>query len=131
MAATIHGSGGKVKFGTDFTYVANWTITATVDIFDTTVMSASDVAKSKIKGFTDFTATVDGLGTTGAAEGPEFSEGTEATLELHLEDGTLASGYFSGNAICIGVTAAQDPSGAGTFTYEFQGSGALDWKTAA
>ena len=122
MAATIHGHRAKVVHGAvTFSEPANWTLNATVDLFDATVLHATNVAKGKVAGFTDFTATVESIGE--ATGGPEIAEGATGTLELHIVDGE----YFTGNAICTGITVSHDPSGAGRFTYTFQGSGALDW----
>ena len=128
-ATTIHGHRAKVVHGaTTFSEPMNWSISATIDIFDATVLHASNVAKGKVTGFTDFTATVEAMGE--AVGGPEITEGDEGTLVLSMTDGTVANGAFSGNAICTGITVTQDPSGAGKFSYAFQGSGVLDWVTA-
>ena len=126
MADTvIHGYRGMVSWTTEITtqVITGWTVNLAADIHDISGVSAASVARTKIAGLQDWTATVEALGDSGAVA---MVEGATATLELSLTR-TVADGSLTGTAFCSGLSVTQAQSDAGKITYTFQGSGALTW----
>lgn len=118
--AAFHGKRGTASF-TSLTFeMLSFTIDATADTAECTVMDSSAVAAAKhwkdyVIGFKDWTATVEVL--EPAAGVGIAALGTEATLTL---DGTVGLAY-SGTAICTGVSPAVDAHDTGKCTLTFQG----------
>ena len=122
--AAIHGKQGSADF-TGLTFeMASFTIDATADTADASVMASTTPSsathwKNYVAGFKDWTATVEVLEpAAGAGLG---ALGTEAVLSL---DATVGLDY-TGSAICTGYSPSIDSADAGRCTLTFQGVGAL------
>lgn len=125
--AAFHGKRAAGSF-TGLTFeVTSFTIDATADVADATVMDASAVAaathwKEYVIGFKDWTATVDcilplaGVGLTAI--------GTEAELSLDMTE--TGGRLYKGNAVCTGVSLATGADAAATCTLTFQGTDQLE-----
>ena len=127
-AAIITGKIGLVNWSTTdlAELITSWSANVTVDIHDSTGMTATTVSKLKTAGLKDWTATV----TCGALEaGPTMAAGAGATLILGLTQ-TVSDGKLSGAAILLSYSVSQDPGDIGRITYNFQGNGTLAWAVA-
>ena len=120
--AAFHGKGGAVTFTNGTFEVLSWTLNATADMAEGTVMTAT--WKSFKGGFLDWTATVECiLPSAGAVTGTLTNFlGSEATLTL---DGGGSNPNFSGNALVTGFSPSTDANDVAKLTYTFQGSGTL------
>ena len=118
--AAIHGKRGVATF-TSLTFeMQSFTIDATADTADSSIMDASAVSASTywkdfVAGFNDWTATVECL--EPAAGGGIAALGTEATLTLDSTAGLS----FAGTAICTGYSPTVDKDDAAKLTLTFQG----------
>ena len=126
--AAYHGKRGVVTF-TNLTFeMISWTIEATADVVEVTVMNAAAVAaathwKEYLAGFKDWTATCNViLPVAGIASTLGTELGSEAALAIETTDGKL----YTGNAICIGIGMASGTDAAGTATLSFQGTDQLE-----
>ncbi len=122
--AAFHGKRGLATF-TSLTFeMTSFTVDATADVADASVMNAAAVTaathwKDSVAGFKDWTATCECL--EPAAGGGIAALGTEATLTL---DSTAGLSY-AGTAICTGFSPSVDKDDAGRLTLTFQGTGQL------
>ena len=122
--AAFHGKRGLATF-TSLTFeIMSFTIDATADVADATVMDVAAVSsathwKDSVAGFKDWTATCECL--EPAAGGGLAALGTEATLTL---DSTAGLSY-GGTAICTGYSPSVDKDDAGRLTLTFQGTAVL------
>jgi hypothetical protein len=118
--AAIHGKRGVATF-TGLTFeMLSFSIDASADTAECTVMNAAAVAaathwKDFLAGFKNWTATVECL--EPAAGGGIAALGTEDTLTLNSTDGLA----FSGTAICTGYSPSIDANDVGKLTLAFQG----------
>lgn len=118
--AAIHGKRGVATF-TSLTFeMSSFSIDATADTADSSVMNAAAVTsathwKDYVAGFKDWTATTECL--EPAAGGGIAALGTEAELSMDSTDGLA----YSGSAICTGFspTIGDDT---GRLTLSFQGT---------
>ncbi|KKN71426.1 hypothetical protein LCGC14_0421480 [marine sediment metagenome] len=125
--AAFHGKRASGSF-TGITFeVQSFTIDATAETVDVTVMDSAAVAaathwKEYLTGFKDWTATVNvilplaGIGLT--------SIGTEAELTLDMTE--TGGRLYKGNAILTGVSMATGSDAPGTTTLTFQGTDQLE-----
>ena len=118
--AAFHGKRGLATF-TSLTFeMTSFSVDATADVADATVMNAAAVAagthwKDSVVGFKDWTATAECL--EPAAGGGIAALGTEATLTMDTTDGLS----YAGTAICTGYGVNNDANDAGRLTLNFQG----------
>ena len=124
IASPFHGKNLKAAFGADtaFTDVREWSVSLACDVSDATASHASNTGRVKMAGFLSGTATLTQL----ASVDPQVTTGAAAAaLKLYRTD-TTGDGYYTGNAICTGVTHGVDNSGVDTLTYNFIWSGTVD-----
>lgn len=118
--AVFHGKRGAATF-TGLTFeMLSFTINATADVADGSIMDASAAGETKhwkdyVAGFKDWNATVEVL--EPAAGVGIAALGTEDTLTL---DGTEGLAY-SGTAICTGISPSVSKDDVGKCTLSFQG----------
>jgi len=122
--AAIHGKKGSAAFTGLVFEMISFTIDATADVADATVMSSVAVTslthwKTYVAGFKDWTATVECL--EPAAGGGVGALGTSATLTLDAVDGSA----YSGLAICTGFGPTVSNDAAAALTLTFQGNSQL------
>jgi hypothetical protein len=126
--AVFHGKRGLFTFtginANQDALINSFTIDATADTVETTVLDASAVAaathwKDYVIGFKDWTATIncflDSAGIAIAALG------TEQTLTIDTTDGLA----YAGTAILTGVSIGGSADAAGTVNLTFQGTAQL------
>lgn len=122
--AAFHGQRGVVDFATLVFEITSFTVDATADTAEATVMSSATVTsathwKEYLAGYKDWTATVEGvLPATGV--GLQYL-GDIAALSLD----TTAGLDWAGNAICTGVSMVNDANDVARCTMTFQGIAAL------
>ncbi len=120
----FHGQRGVVTF-TSLTFeITSFSVDATADTAEVTVMNAAAVTsathwKNHLPGYKDWTATVEGV--LPAAGVGLAALGTTAALGLD----TTAGLDWAGNAICTGVSMVDDSNDAARCTMTFQGIAAL------
>jgi hypothetical protein len=118
--AAFHGKRGVATF-TNLTFeLQSWSIDATADTADVSVMDVSAAGATKhwkdyVAGFKDWTATAECL--EPAAGGGIAALGTEATLTMDSTDGLA----YAGTAICTGFSPSSSVDDAGRLTLSFQG----------
>lgn len=122
--AAFHGKRGTASF-TSLTFeITSFTVDATADVADASVMNAAAVTasthwKDSVTGFKDWTATCECL--EPAAGGGLAALGSEATLTLD----TTAGLSYAGTAICTGYSMTNDKDDAGRLSLSFQGVAVL------
>jgi len=128
-AKAIHGYGGIVNWDSSDIEdeITSWSVTMTVDTADTTGMGSTTISHGRITGLKDWTGSFEGPADD---SGPHATEGSEATCQFWLTQGTVGDGYLSGNAIVTGLSVSQSPNDAGRITYNIQGNGELTWAVA-
>lgn len=118
--AAFHGKKGVATF-TNLTFeMLSFSIDATCDVAEGSVMDVSAAAANKhwkdyLPGFKDWTATAEVL--EPAAGSGIAALGTEATLTMDGTDGLA----YSGTAICTGISPTVDKDDVGKCTLSFQG----------
>ncbi len=141
--AAFSGKQGSVEFNNAVTPIANvlsWTIDATADVADATVMSAvAYTAATHWKdfeiGFKDWTGTVECLLDDSGLDpdlDTDFAQDTNG-LTLTLFAGMISTDQqegatvrkYEGNALITGISVNVDKNDVVKVTYTFQGSGAL------
>lgn len=125
--AVVHGKRGAFTFtGIAIGGATSFTVDATADVADATIMDASAVAADKhwkdyTAGFKDWTATLEGLEVdTGPGTVGTFL-GSEQTLTLDTTTGLS----YAGTAICTGYSINCSKDGTVSITATFQGTGTL------
>ena len=122
--AAFHGKRGAAIFAGLTFEMLSFTIDATADVADASVMAAAAVTasthwKNSVAGFKDWTATVEVLEPVGG--GGLAALGTSGTLTLD----TTAGLSYGGTAICTGYSPSIDKDDAGRLTLTFQGTAVL------
>ena len=138
----LHGKTAAIYWdsqGTDtaMTLGQNWSLDATQDIAEITVMA--DTYKTFIGGFQDWAATVTCLLDSGgikidfATGDPNGMGDVAARLELYLLWDTTTPYYrdLYGDCVCTGISPSTDKDGIVAITYTFQGTATLVWHAAA
>lgn len=140
--AVFHGKQGKCEFpsGTVISNIAGWTIDASCDVVDTTVMNL--VAEGATVHWKDYTAifknwtgSFDALIDSGGLDpdlDADFAQDTDG-LALEFFEGIvgetgqsdLTPRKYTGNAIITDIAMTVDKDDVAKFTYTFQGSGTL------
>lgn len=125
--AIFHGKRGAVSM-TGLTFeLLSWTISATCDVAEASVMDASAIAagvhwKEYLPGFKDWTATTEcvlplgGIGLT--------ILGTEVEITFDTTD--TGGRLYKGNAIMTGFSGTSDASDIAKCTMTFQGTDQLE-----
>lgn len=118
--ARLKGSGGNVKYGagpTTAVGIRSWSLDYVYNVEDTTGFDSS--------GHKAFTPTIDEW--AGSFEGPKdgapISIGTEVAMEL--EESATTNQEWTGQGIITGVHPNVPVDGIVTYSYDFQGTGAL------
>ena len=114
--AVFHGKSGKVNFSADLFTLNSWSLSVMSDVSDSTGMT--DTWKTVTVGLKDFSANAEGFAETTVDYTSTL--GTEASLKLYVDD----SQYFSGNAICSGITETASIEDNGKVSYSFVGDSA-------
>lgn len=126
--AVFHGKRGAGSF-TGLTFeILSYTITATCDMTEGTVMSVAALAatahwRTFISGFKDWTATVDCVLPLGGM-GAMTVCGTEAALTIDETD--TGGRIYTGNAICTRISPSASANDIGRCTLTFQGTDQLE-----
>lgn len=118
------GSSGSSSTGSAATFVKNWNIDYTAELYETTNFDDSSGGRSYISGFTGWGGTFECNYSTDNTALP----GSTGTIILKTSTGT--AGAFMGNAVLTNMTINTPVDGIVTQTYTFQGSGALATSTA-
>ena len=111
-----HGKTGVITFAGAHTDLQSWTLNTTSDIADTTSMT--DSWESHEIGLIDFTATAERLAQT------ELDFTTYLGVGGSLVLSCSASHYFTGTAICTGLTESVTIDDVGKMSLAFEGNDA-------
>jgi len=119
--AAFHGKHGTADFTSLVFEMTGWSIDATADTAECTVMNATGVTsathwKDHLPGFKDWTATAECI--EPATGGGIAALGTEAELTM---DGSTGLAY-SGSAICTGFSPSVSKDDVGRLSLSFQGT---------
>jgi len=132
--AAVHGKQGSVTFATvAITGVLSWSIDATCDTADATVMDSSAVAagthwKAYAAGFKRWTATVECNLDDGGLDpdlSTDFVDTDGAALVLFTERTGGGGRKYSGTAFVTGISPSADKNDMEKVTFIFQGSSTL------
>ena len=133
--AAFSGKQGQVTFATTaVSSVLSWSIDATCDVADASIMDVSAAGVTKhwkdyIAGFKDWTATVECNLDDGGIDpdlDTDFAQDTDG-IALVFFCGITAGGSrkYSGNAIITNIAPSTDLNDVAKVTYSIQGSGTL------
>jgi len=117
--AVISGRYGSVALSGAETYIKNWSLSYTAELYDSTNFDDSTGGKSYVSGFTGWSGSFDGFMSTGNTAIP----GSTGTIILRSSTGTV--GVWSGSCILTGMDITTAVDGLVTQSYTFQGTGAL------
>jgi hypothetical protein len=132
--AAFHGKQGRVTFAAGaVSNVLSWSINATADTADGTVMSAVTVTaathwKSHLVGFKDWTATIECDLDSGGLDpdlDTDFSDADGIAVVLYEGLQSQSVRKYSGNGIITAIRPSTDKNDVAKVTYEVQGSGEL------
>lgn len=120
--ARLAGTGGQVDAASEVTGVKSWTIDYTFDALESTGFDSS--------GHREFIVGLDGWSGSfeGSKNGVPLTIGS--SLSLALKESQTATQKFTGTAYVTGLHANTAVDGLVTYTYDFQGTGALVIPTA-
>lgn len=122
--AKLAGRTGMLNLETnDEAGIRSWTLDYTVDTLDTTDFAdgaATNAARTFIAGLSQWSGTFEGL-KDGAPYALTFDGSALQTIKLE-EDGSL---NWSGECLITGIHPNVSVDGVVTYTYDFQGTGAL------
>ena len=111
MAAKLfHSKKGKVRLklaGSSYNDIPNpvtWTVGPTLETAETTAMSSSNTAKTRVPGFKDWTGSVEVLADADTAPLVSIAEGKNYHVQFWQDAGTAGNGIFHGWAVCTGVS---------------------------
>ena len=116
--AHISGKAGQVDAASQVTGIKSWTLDYTADPLETT-----DFADAGVKSYV-----VGGTGWSGSFEGykdgaPLAIAGASVTLKLY--ESQTANQFWQGSAFIVGIHSSAAIDGVVTYSYDFQGTGAL------
>jgi predicted secreted protein len=116
--ARISGKSGNVTVAaSDVTGIKSWTLDQTFDALEGTAFDSSG-HRTYIPGLDGWSGSFEGY-----KNGAPLTIGTE--IALVLEESETATQVFSGQAIITGFNASTGVDGLSTYSYTFQGTGAL------
>lgn len=137
----MHGIQAKIYWDaldsdTNLVYGQNWSLNASQDVVDITSMQ--DTWRTYLGGFTDWTATVECLLNSTAADTIPFDPGgaiagfqdaTQIGIELYFVWDSITPSYkcLYGYCTCTGISPSIDKDGPATMTYTFQGIPDATW----
>lgn len=134
--AAFHGKQGKVTFaGGAASSVLSWSIDATCDVADASVMDNSAVTaathwKDFIAGYNSWTAIVECDLDDGGMD-PDLTvdfiddDGIDVVLHQSITGGTPTTRKYYGTGIITGISPSVDKDDVAKVTYTVQGSGQL------
>ena len=116
--AHISGKAGQVDAASQVTGIKSWTLDYTADPLETT-----DFADAGVKSYV-----IGGTGWSGSFEGykdgaPLAIAGASVTLKLY--ESQTANQFWQGSAFIVGIHSSAAIDGVVTYSYDFQGTGAL------
>ncbi len=116
--ARLSGKAGEVTVaGVSVTGIKSWTLDQKVEALDSTGFDSSGV-KAFIPGASEWSGSFEG-----SKDGAPLTIGTE--IALVLKESQTATQKHTGQAIVTGLSAKTDISGLVSYSYTFQGTGAL------
>jgi len=117
------GSAGQVDAASEVTGIKSWTLDYTVDVLETTDFDDAGV-KSYVVGCSGWSGTFEGL-----KDGvPLGLAGT--AVNIALKETQTSTQKWTGSAFITGVSANTSNDGVVTYSYTYQGTGALTIPTA-
>ena len=121
--AHLAGKAGQVDAASEVTGVKSWTLDYTADTLETT-----DFADAGVKSYI-----IGGSGWSGSFEG--LKDGAPlalagASVAIALKESQTATQKWTGSAFIMGIHASTSADGIVTYSYDFQGTGALTIATA-
>lgn len=116
--AHISGKAGQVDAAADVTGVKSWTLDYTADTLETT-----DFADAGVKSYI-----IGGSGWSGSFEG--YKDGAPlalagASVAIALKESQTATQKWTGSAFITGIHSSASQDGIVSYSYDFQGTGAL------
>lgn len=133
--AILHGKAGKITFaGGTVSNVLSWSINATADVAESSVMNQAAVShlthwKEYLPGFLDWTAVIEcdlddgGLDPDLDTDFAQDVDGIAVVLESTLA--ATSGRKYSGNGMVTNISPSADKDGIIKVTYAVQGSGTL------
>ena len=113
--AHVAGKAGYIDTGSTVAGIKSWTLDYNVDMLETTDFGDAGV-KSFIAGCSGWSGTFEGY-----KDGAPQGIGSSITLKLY-ENATY---FWTGSAFITGVSASTSFDGVDSYSYTFQGTGAL------
>ncbi len=132
--AAFHGKQGKVTFGgVASSSVLSWSIEATCDVADGSIMNntavlASTHWKDFVAGYNSWTATIECDLDSGGMHpdlDPEFFDDDGIAVVLHQSITGGSNRKYSGSGIITGISPSVDKDDVAKVTYSVQGTGEL------
>jgi len=120
--AHVSGKTGNVSTGANVTGIKSWSIDYSADALETTDFADAGV-RTYIAGCTGWSGSFEG-----EKDGVPQGIGSEITLTLY--ETSTANQLWTGNCLITRVSATSSADGKPTYTYDFQGTGALTVPTA-
>jgi hypothetical protein len=123
--ARLAGYGGNVKYGagpTTATGIKSWSVDYTVDTYEGTGFDSSG-KKVYTPGLSGWSGSFEGV-----KDGAPITIGS--AVDLQLEESATAGQEWTGSGIITGVSVNTPTDGLVTYSYSFQGTGALTPATA-
>jgi hypothetical protein len=112
----ISGKVGQVDTGSAVSGIKSWTLDYTVDMLESTDFADAGV-KTFLAGCSGWSGTFEGY-----KDGVPQAIGASITLKLYE---VAAGAYWTGTAFITGVSANTSNDGIVSYSYTFQGTGAL------
>lgn len=128
---THHGNGGLVKVGANtVAEVKEWSVESGADLAEDTAMG--DTWKTRLVGLKEWSGSLSCHWDETDTNGQEaLTEGASVTLNLYYEGAATGAKYHSGTALITRITMTTSLDGVVQRAFQFSGSGALSWSTAA
>lgn len=117
------GTAGQVDAASEVTGIKSWTLDYTVDTLETTDFDDAGV-KTYVVGCSGWSGTFEGL-----KDGVPLPL-AGAAVSLALKETQTATQKWTGSAFITGIHANTSSDGIVTYSYDFQGTGALVVPTA-
>ena len=114
--AHVAGKAGQVDTGSAVSGIKSWTLDYTVDMLETTDFADAGV-KTFVAGGSGWSGTFEGY-----KDGVPQTIGASITLKLYE---VAAGAYWTGAAFITGVSSSAATDGIVSYSYTFQGTGAL------
>ncbi len=118
------GKAGEVLIGLEVTGIKSWTLDYTVGVVDTTDFAASGV-RSILPSVSQWSGTFEGY-----KDGTALPLGTTNQVALELHETQTATQKWTGQAYITGIHPSVSYDGVVSYSYDFEGTGALTPPTA-